>query len=91
MFATHDDLATAEFQVLESRRKIAAQARIIDELRRRDQPTQLAQRFLSRLEQALELQRRERDAIFSRIRGEIDRSAQAFGDDSVFPSRPAMS
>ena len=71
MFATHDDLATAEFHVLESQRKIAAQTHIIDELRRRDQPTQLAERFLSRLEQGLALHRRERDAIFSRIRGEL--------------------
>lgn len=71
MFATHDDLATAEFHMIESRRKIAAQTQIIDELRRRDQPTQLAERFLQRLEQALALHRRERDAIILRIRGEV--------------------
>ena len=90
MFATHDDLATAEFHVLESQRKIAAQTQIIDELRRRDQPTRLAERFLRRLEQGLELHRLERDAIVSRIHGELAGSDQAFGD-SVFPSRPAIS
>lgn len=90
MFATHDDLATAEFHVIESQRKIAAQIQIIDELRRRDQPTGLAERFLQRLEQGLALHRLERDAIVSRIRGELATPDQVL-EDSVFPSRPAMS
>jgi len=91
MFATHDDLETAEFHVLESQRKISAQTQIIDELRRRDQPTGLAERFLRRLEQGLALHRRERDAILARMRGELALADQVFGDDSVLPSRPAMS
>jgi hypothetical protein len=71
MFATQDDLATAELHVIESQRKIVAQTHIIDELRRRDQPTGLAERFLMRLEQGLDLHRRERDAIFSRLRDQL--------------------
>jgi hypothetical protein len=72
MFATHDDLATAEFNVLESQRKLTAQRLIIHELRRRDQSTRIAEKFLERLEQGLALCRDERDAIYSRMRSEID-------------------
>lgn len=72
MFATHDDLATAELHVLESQRKIAAHIKIIGELRRHNQPTGIAERFLQRLEQGLKLHRLERDAISFRIRAEAD-------------------
>lgn len=68
MFATHDDLATAECHVLESQRKVTAQTQIIDELKRRNQPTALAERFLLRLEDGLALHRHERDAINVRMR-----------------------
>ena len=71
MFATHDDLATAELHVLESQRKIAAQTKIIAALRRHDQPTRIAEKFLSRLEQALALHRGERTAIASRMQAEL--------------------
>jgi hypothetical protein len=69
MFATHDDLANAELHVLESQRKIAAHGRVIAELRRKNQPTRIAETFLARLEQALRLHRLERDAISFRMRG----------------------
>lgn len=68
MFATRDDLATAELHVLESQRKIAAHGKIISELRRHNQPTGIAEKFLLRLEQGLRLHRLERDAISFRMR-----------------------
>ena len=71
MFATHDDLATAEIHVLESQRKIEAHRKIIDELRRHQQPTRIAEKFLTRLEQGLKLHRLERDAISFRMRAEL--------------------
>lgn len=71
MFATHDDLTTAELHVLESQRKIAAHNKIIEELRRNRQPTRIAEKFLLRLEQGLKLHRLERDAICFRMRAEI--------------------
>jgi hypothetical protein len=71
MFATYDDLAGVELRLSESRRKVAAQAKLIEELRQREQPTGLAERFMARLEQALALQAGERDAIFARLRAEI--------------------
>jgi len=67
MFSTHDDLTTAELQLLESQRKVVAQIKIIDELRRRDQSTRIAEKFLSRLQDALTLHRGERDAISARL------------------------
>ena len=72
MFATHDDLATAEFNVLECQRKLTAQRMIIHELQRRGQSIRLAEKFLARLDQELALCRSERDAICSRMRSEID-------------------
>lgn len=71
MFATQGDLATAELHVIESQRKLKAQAQIIDELRRRRQSTGIAERFLLRLRQGLDLHRRERDAIVLRMRAEV--------------------
>lgn len=71
MFATHDDLTAAELQLLESQRKVVAQAKIIDELRRRDQSTNIAEKFLARLQDALSLHRRERDAISARMLAEL--------------------
>ena len=71
MFATQDDLTTAELHVLESQRKIAAHSKVIYELRRHKQPTGIAEKFLLRLEQGLKLHRLERDAISFRMRAEL--------------------
>lgn len=71
MFATHDDLTAAELQMLESQRKVVAQTKILDELRRREQPTRIAEKFLARLNDALALHRGERDAISARLTAEL--------------------
>ncbi|MBX9455705.1 MAG: hypothetical protein KL863_06560 [Rhizobium sp.] len=71
MFATHEDLAAAEMNVLESRRKVAVHRQVVAELDRRGQSTRLAEKFLLRLEQALDTHVRERDGLSARMRGEL--------------------
>lgn len=44
MFATHEDLAAAEMNVLESRRKVAVHRQVVAELDRRGQSTRLAEK-----------------------------------------------
>lgn len=71
MFATHEDLLAAEMNVLESQRKLAVHRQVVAELDRLGQPTRLAEKFLLRLEEALDSHRRERDGISSRMRSEL--------------------
>lgn len=65
MFLDDQDMTAVNGGIATSERGIAAQEKIVAELRRLGEPTHLAEKFLIRLRDTLEMRRQYRDKLVS--------------------------
>ncbi|MDB5556084.1 MAG: hypothetical protein JWL86_6068 [Rhizobium sp.] len=65
MFLDDQDMTAVSSGIATSERSIATQEKIVAELRRLGEPTHLAEKFLARLRDTLEMRRHYRDKLVS--------------------------
>jgi hypothetical protein len=65
MFLDDQDMTAVTSGIATSERSIATQEKIVAELRRLGEPTHLAEKFLTRLRDTLEMRRQYRDKLMA--------------------------